>query len=179
MSRIGKKPIDIPDGVEVKKEGNTVIVKGPKSTLSQVVSQDIAVEIKDKQVMLSPATEVDNVSAQWGLYRMLVSNMVEGVSKGFQKVLEIIGVGYKAEVKGKDLNISVGYSKPVLFKAVDGVTYKTEGPTKIIVEGVDKQKVGQVAADIRSIRPPEPYKGKGIRYSGEHVRRKAGKSAIK
>ncbi|MBD3344870.1 MAG: 50S ribosomal protein L6 [Chitinivibrionales bacterium] len=179
MSRLGKLPVVIPDGVEVKKEGRSVVVKGPKSRLTQNVSEKINVEIKDKEVILSPVSEDGELKAEWGLYRVLINNMVTGVSTGFQRVLEIIGVGYKAELKGNDLNISVGYSKPVLFKAVEGVTYKTEGPTKIIIEGADKQKVGQVAANIRAIRPPEPYKGKGIRYQNEYVRRKAGKSAAK
>ncbi|MBD3322326.1 MAG: 50S ribosomal protein L6 [Chitinivibrionales bacterium] len=179
MSRIGKRPVDIPDGVEVKQEGRTVTVKGPKSTLSQDVSENIKVEINEKQVVLTPVAQGPKVGADWGLYRMLIGNMVKGVTSGFSRRLEIIGVGYKAELKGKDLSLSVGYSKPVLFTAPEGITFTVEAPTKFVVEGIDNQKVGQVAADIRAIRPPEPYKGKGIRYEGEQVKRKAGKSAAK
>ncbi len=179
MSRIGKLPVKIPSGVQVKIDGQRVEVKGAKGTLSREIPSELKVEVKENAVFVTTAIEADNTKALWGLFRVLIDNMVVGVSSGYKKELEIVGVGYKAELKGKDLNIAAGLSNTVLFKARPGLDYKTEGPTKIVIEGIDKEKVGQAAADIRRIRPPEPYKGKGIRYLGEHIRRKAGKTAGK
>lgn len=179
MSRLGKIPVAIPNGVQVKLDGQRIEIKGAKGTLTRVVPDKLTVEVKDNAIHLAPNSTDEDVKAFWGLYRVLISNMVTGVSAGFKIELEIQGVGYKAELKGKDLNISAGFSSPVLFKARPGVTFTVEGGVKIAVEGLDNQAVGQAAADIRRIRPPEPYKGKGIRYLGEAVRRKAGKAAGK
>ncbi|MBD3393731.1 MAG: 50S ribosomal protein L6 [Chitinivibrionales bacterium] len=179
MSRVGKVPIKLPDGVEVTVAGRMVTVKGPKGRLEQPVSNDVKVEVADGMVRCTPAAETDTVAANWGLYRVLISNMVTGVSQGFTKNLEIVGVGYRAELKGTALALHVGYSHPVVVEPHDGITFGVQGPTKISVSGIDKQTVGQVAANIRGVRPPEPYKGKGIRYAGEHVRRKAGKAGAK
>lgn len=178
MSRIGKLPITIPDDVEINISDNTVIVKGPKGSLSQEISNDIKVDIdkEKKQMNVLPMSEGKKQNGMWGLYRVLINNMVTGVTTGFKKILEIQGIGYKAEKKGSNLLVSAGHSHPVLFMASEGISLDTDTPTKIIVSGIDKQRVGQVAADIRNIRPPEPYKGKGIRYEGEYVRRKAGKT---
>jgi large subunit ribosomal protein L6 len=172
-------PVKIPSGVQVTVNGRKVETKGTKGTLTCDFPNELNVEVKENAVHVTPAAETENVKALWGLFRMLVDNMIIGVSKGYRKELEIVGVGYKAEMKGKDINILAGYSSPVLFKAPKGVNFAVENQTKIIVEGKDKQAVGQAAADIRRIRPPEPYKGKGIRYSGEQIRRKAGKAAGK
>lgn len=179
MSRIGKIPVNIPTGVQVSINGQMVEVKGTKGTLSREVPKDLNVEFKNNEISITPATENDNVKALWGLYRVLIDNMVIGVSQGYRKDLEIHGVGYKAEMKGKDLNISVGYSSPKYFKVPAGLTFAVENLTKIVIQGIDKETVGQAAADIRRIRPPEPYKGKGIRYLGEQIRRKEGKAAGK
>jgi large subunit ribosomal protein L6 len=179
LSRLGRIPVAIPAGVQVKVDGQKVEIKGAKGTLTRVIVPEIKVEIKDKTLHFSPAAEGDQVSALWGLSRMLVANMVTGVSEGYRKELEIVGVGYKAELKGKDLQISAGYSKPVLYKSRPGVSCTVEGTTKIVVQGADKETVGQTAAEIRKIRKPEPYKGKGIKYAGERIRRKAGKVAGK
>ena len=179
MSRLGKIPVAIPSGVQVKVDGSRIEIKGAKGTLDRDITSKLKVEVKDNLIHFSPASEAEDVKALWGLSRVLVYNMVEGVTQGFKRELEIVGVGYKAELKGKDLNISVGYSSPVLFKARNGITYAVEGPNKIVITGIDKQAVGQTAAEIRRIRKPEPYKGKGIRYAGEAVRRKAGKAAGK
>ncbi len=179
MSRIGKMPIKVPDGVEINISDNTISVKGPKGSLSQEISNDIKVDFnkEEKQLNLSILLADDKKQkSMWGLYRVLIDNMVTGVTSGFKKALEIQGIGYKAEKKGSNLLISAGYSHPVLFIADDGISLDAESPTKIVVSGIDKQKVGQTASEIRSIRPPEPYKGKGIRYEGEYVRRKAGKT---
>jgi large subunit ribosomal protein L6 len=177
MSRIGKQPIPIPDGVEVKVDGLVVSVKGPRGQLSQEISELIGVEIEDSQLIVSAVNESREARAFHGLYRTLISNMVVGVSEGFSKALEIVGVGYRAAVNGKDLEMQLGYSHPVLVKAEDGISFEVPVQTQIIVHGIDKQRVGQVAADIRKWRKPEPYKGKGIRYQGEVVRRKQGKAA--
>ena len=179
MSRLGKIPVAVPQGVQVKVDGQKVDVKGAKGALSRVLPPEIKAEVKDGNVHFSPAKEGDNVSALWGLNRVLVANMIEGVSKGYRKELEIVGVGYKAELKGKDLSIAVGYSGPKVYKATPGITFTVENQTKIVIDGLDKEKVGEVAAEIRKIRKPEPYKGKGIKYLGEHIRRKAGKVAGK
>jgi large subunit ribosomal protein L6 len=179
LSRLGKIPVAIPSGVQVKVNGLKIDVKGSKGALSRVLPPEIKAEVKDNEVHFTPALENENTGALWGLNRVLVDNMITGVSKGYRKELEIVGVGYKAELKGKDLNILAGYSSPRLFKAVPGITFGVEGQTKISIEGIEKDKVGEVAAEIRKIRKPEPYKGKGIKYVGEHIRRKAGKVAGK
>jgi len=179
LSRIGKVPVKIPGGVQVSVVGQKIEVKGSKGTLSREFPRDLKIEVKDNQVFVSPAIQSENVKALWGLYKVLIDNMVIGVSQGYKKTLEIVGVGYKAELKGKDLSVAAGFSSPKLFKARQGVTFTVDGGTKITVEGIDKELVGQAAADIRRIRPPEPYKGKGIRFLDEKIRRKAGKTAGK
>jgi large subunit ribosomal protein L6 len=177
MSRIGRKPIAIPGGVEVNVEGSHVVVKGPKATLERDVHPDMRVRVADGEVVVERPSDDRAHRALHGLTRSLIANMVEGVTSGFSKTLEIQGVGYRAAAKGSDIEIAVGYSHPVLVKAPKGITFELPAPTKIVISGADKQAVGQVAADIRSLRPPDSYKGKGIRYSGEYVRRKAGKAA--
>lgn len=181
MSRIGKKPVSIPEGVSIELNNNVITVKGPKGSLSQELSSDVTVTVNDQERVLTvaPVSDEKKSWAQWGLYRILIHNMVTGVSSGFQKVLEIEGIGYKAEMKGSNLLVSAGYSHPIMYMPHEGVTLGTDGPSKIVVSGINKQIVGQVAAEIRKIRPPEPYKGKGIRYQGEHIIRKAGKTGIK
>jgi large subunit ribosomal protein L6 len=179
LSRIGKKPVQIPKGVEVKIEGQKLTVKGPKGIITKNVHPLIKVSVEDNAVMCSGDIADPVSKSVWGLWRVLIWNMIEGVATGYRKILDIQGVGYKAEMKGKDLNIAVGYSHPVIVKAPEGITFKTETATRIVVEGIDKQVVGQVTADIRLFRGPEPYKGKGIRYLGERVRRKVGKAAGK
>jgi large subunit ribosomal protein L6 len=179
LSRIGKKPIPIPKGVEVKIAGNRVTVKGPKGTLEKTVDPCLQVKVENNEIIFTGDLASSTSKSLWGLWRMLMCNMVEGVTTGYRKLLEIQGVGYKADVKGKDLNVVVGYSHPVLIKAEPGISFKCETPTKILIEGIDKQLVGQVTSEIRLIRGPEPYKGKGIRYQNEHVRRKVGKAAGK
>jgi large subunit ribosomal protein L6 len=179
LSRIGKKPIPIPSGVDVKIEGQLVTVKGPKGTLSRTIPQGIAAEMAEQSVRCEPTVENKDSKAMWGLARMLISNMIVGVAEGYKKELEVVGVGYRAETKGKALSVAVGFAAPVEIPAVDGITFSTDGPNKIMVEGIDKEVVGRVAAEVRKIRPPEPYNGKGIRYAGEHIVRKAGKAAGK
>jgi large subunit ribosomal protein L6 len=179
LSRIGKLPIVVPGKVEVTLKGREVLVKGPLGSLSQTISDDIKVELNDGIISCTPVRDDSALSAQWGLYRVLINNMVTGVSVGFKKVMTMIGVGYRAELMGKDLVINIGLSHPVRVCPPQGITFAVEGPTKIIVSGIDKQAVGQVAAEIRKTRPPEPYKGKGIRYEGEEVHRKAGKTGVK
>lgn len=179
MSRIGKLPVKIPQGVEVSIAGQRIEIKGSKGTLVRNYPDELYVEVKDNEVHVAPKVENKNTKALWGLYRVLINNMVIGVSQGYKRDLEIVGVGYKAELKGKDLAVSVGFASPKPFKAPEGITFKLDSPNKITIQGIDKQAVGQVAADIRRIRPPEPYKGKGIRYMGEQVRRKVGKAAGK
>ena len=181
MSRIGKKPIEIPDGVEIIQSEFDITVKGPKGSLTQKISKDIIVtyDKKNRRILCDPRSNNKKLRAQWGLYRMLVYNMVLGVTTGFEKTLIITGVGYKAEMRGSMLQISVGHSHPVLFMPSDGISLGVDGPLKIKVSGIDKQKVGQIAAEIRSVRPSEPYKGKGIRYENETIIRKAGKTGAK
>jgi len=176
MSRIGKAPIELPKGVEVTIKGHHVTVKGPKGQLERETRPEIDIEVKDGEVILTRSSEEKQVRAYHGLTRALVANMVIGVSEGYRKALEIVGVGYRADVRGSSLVLNVGYSHEVEYPQPDGITITTPTQTQIVVEGIDKQKVGQVAAELRSVRPPEPYKGKGIRYEGEHVRRKAGKT---
>lgn len=178
MSRIGKEPVPIPDGVEVALRDDRVIVTGPKGELSQRVPGGITVEVSDGQVVVTRASDHREHRSLHGLTRSLIANMVTGVATGYQRRLEIVGVGYRAQARGSDgLTIQAGYSHPVEVQAPQGVTFEVPTPTRITVSGADKQLVGQVAADIRAIRRPEPYKGKGIRYEGEQVRRKAGKAA--
>jgi len=179
LSRLGKIPVAIPAGVQVKVDGQKVETKGSKGTLTRLLPPEIKAEVKEGKVHFSPTVDRENVKSLWGLNRVLVDNMIIGVSQGYRKVLEIVGVGYKAELKGKDLLISVGYSRPIPVKAPKGITYTVDNQTKIIIDGCDKELVGQTAAEIRTIRPPEPYKGKGVKYAGEHIRRKAGKIAGK
>ncbi len=180
MSRIGKKPVHIPQGVEITLSDGKTSVKGPKGTLSQKISDDINITIdKENNILnITPVSNDKKIWSKWGLYRVLINNMIIGVTKGFQKALEMEGVGYRAAMKDKKLQISAGYSQPVIFNPGEGITLAVEGVSKIIVSGIDKQLVGQTAADIRSIRPPEPYKGKGIHYQGEHIIRKAGKTGL-
>ncbi len=176
MSRIGNQPIELPQGVEVKVDGTTVRVKGPKGQLERQVRPEVKVAVEDGQVVVTRSSDVKQHRAYHGLTRALVANMVEGVSAGFRKGLEIVGVGYRADKRGKDLVLTVGYSHEVKYPQPEGIDISTPTQTTIVVEGIDKQKVGQVAAELRAVRPPEPYKGKGIRYEGEQVRRKAGKT---
>ncbi len=179
MSRIGKHPVPVPAGVTVTVNGSTVTVKGPKGELTRTFHPDIAVAVQGAEVVVSRPSDEAQHKALHGLSRTLVANMVEGVTKGFTKVLEIQGVGYKAETKPYGVNLVVGYSHQVPFHAPAGVKISVENNTVVRIEGADKEKVGQVAAEIRLVRPPEPYKGKGIRYQGEQVRRKAGKTGAK
>ena len=179
MSRIGKKPIDIPQGVEVKVEGQKVIAKGPLGEEAVNVRSEIKVELKDNQVVLTKVVDSKEADALYGLSRTLVANAVHGVKEGFVKNLEIQGVGYRANMEGKNLNMALGYSHPVIVEPPAGITITVEANTKITVKGSNKQTVGDVAAYIRAKRPPEVYKGKGIRYEGEYVRRKAGKAGKK
>lgn len=176
MSRIGKKPIPIPKNVKVGINENTISVEGPKGKLAYEVHPDIKVAIKEEQVTVSGNSDEKSVMSLHGLSRTLINNMIIGVTSGFQKDLEIIGVGFRAQVSGKKLIMQLGFSHPVEFHIPDGIVIETPKPTQIIVKGIDKQKVGEVAAEIRKFYPPEPYKGKGIRYVGEYVRKKVGKT---
>ena len=178
MSRIGKRPIQIPEGVEVKIEDQKVTVKGPKGELTCEVASEILVEKKDNQLQLSPKKKTKKTRALWGLWRALLQNAVIGVSSGFEKKLEIVGVGYRAEMRGDKLILNVGYSHPVEFPLPADVKAQVEGNI-ITVSGIDKQRVGEIAAQIRKVRKPEPYKGKGIKYVDEVIRRKEGKAAVK
>ena len=178
MSRIGKAPINLPAGVEVKYDDDAVVVKGPKGSLSQLIDPRIGISIDDGVVTVSRDSEDREVRALHGLSRALIANMVLGVSDGYSKELQAVGVGYRGALKGKTLELQVGYSHPVAIEAPEGITFEVPEPTKFIVSGIDKQLVGQVAANIRAVRPPEPYKGKGIRYADEYVRRKAGKAGV-
>jgi large subunit ribosomal protein L6 len=177
MSRIGRKPIPVPDAVTVEVAPGRVAVKGPKGELAQALSADMKVEQADGLVTVERPTNRGEHRALHGLTRSLIANMVQGVTEGFEKRLEIQGVGYRAQLKGKNLEMALGYSHPVAIEAPEGIEFEVPQPTEVIVRGIDKQLVGQVAADIRKRRPPEPYKGKGIRYRGEHVARKVGKRA--
>ena len=179
MSRIGRKPIPVPGNVTITVDGNTVRVKGPKGELSYTMRPEVRVRLENGTAYVERAQETKQARALHGLTRALVANMVTGVTTGFRRTLEIIGVGYKAEKRGKSLVLNVGYSHPVEYPEPAGVTLTAPTPTSIVVEGTDKQQVGQVAAELRAVRPPEPYKGKGIRYQGEQVRRKAGKTGGK
>jgi large subunit ribosomal protein L6 len=177
MSRIGKKPVPVPDGVDVTIEPELVRVKGPRGELQERVSRDLVIERADGEILVKRPTDRGEHRALHGLTRSLIANMVEGVTNGFEKRLEIQGVGYRAALRGRDIELSVGYSHGVSIKAPDGIEFDVPVPTQIIVRGSSKQAVGEIAARIRKVRPPEPYKGKGIRYADEHVARKVGKRA--
>jgi large subunit ribosomal protein L6 len=177
MSRIGKRPIEVPAGVTVTVDPGRVTVHGPKGELRQVVPQRISIAQEDGTITVTRPTERGDDRALHGLTRTLVANMVEGVTKGFEKRLEIQGVGYRAAMSGSNLELQVGYSHPVRITPRQGIEFEVPAPTQVVVRGIDKQLVGQTAAEIRKVRPPEPYKGKGIRYEGEFVRRKVGKRA--
>jgi large subunit ribosomal protein L6 len=177
MSRIGKAPISVPSGVDITIDGNVVAVKGPKGRLSTALSPEIIVSLADGVISVSRPSDAGRHRALHGLSRTLVANMVTGVTAGFEKRLEIVGVGYRAILKGQDLEIQAGFSHPVVVTPPEDIEFEVPVPTQIVVRGIDKQQVGQVAANIRAIRKPEPYKGKGIRYQGEVVRRKVGKRA--
>lgn len=179
MSRIGKKPIEIPSGVEITIDGQAVTAKGPLGTETVKVRPEIAVKIEDNHIILSKVGQTRETDALFGLSRTLVANAVHGVKEGFEKKLEIQGVGYRANMEGKNLNLALGYSHPVVVEPPAGITISVEANTKISVKGSNKQTVGDVAAFIRSKRPPEVYKGKGVRYEGEYIRRKAGKAGKK
>ena len=179
MSRIGRLPVVIPQGVTVSKEGNTVTVKGPKGTLSREVRPQISVEIKDNEVILTRSSDDKEIRGYHGPYRQLIHNMVVGVSQGYTKTLVINGVGYKAEMGKGFVTLSLGYSTTIDYVIPEGINIAVEGPTKLVITGVDKERVGQTAAEIRSLRGPEPYKGKGIKYETENIRRKVGKSGGK
>jgi large subunit ribosomal protein L6 len=177
MSRIGRKPIPVPAGVEIQIEPELVTVKGPKGELSERIPRDITVVQEGEELLVTRPTDRGEHRSLHGLTRSLVANMVEGVTDGFEKTLEIQGVGYRAALKGSDLTLALGYSHPVEIPAPDGISFDVPQPTSVIVKGISKQLVGETAAKIRKSRPPEPYKGKGIRYEGEHVIRKVGKRA--
>jgi large subunit ribosomal protein L6 len=179
MSRIGKRPVEIPDKVTVTLDGQSVAVKGPKGELSRVLPPEVVLEQQDKTIVVSRRDESRNARQRHGLCRTLVANMVEGVSQGFERKLQIIGVGYRAQVQGKNLILNVGYSNPVTIEPPEGIQVAVDGNTNVIVSGISKEVVGNTAARIRAVRPPEPYKGKGIRYEGEYVRRKVGKAGKK
>jgi large subunit ribosomal protein L6 len=176
MSRIGRMPVTIPSGVDVTIDGREVTVSGPKGKLSLTVAEPIEVSQGDGVVTVTRPTDEGRVRALHGLSRTLVANMVTGVTEGYRKTLEIVGVGYRVQARGADLEFSLGYSHPVTVTAPDGITLRVETPTRLVVEGIDKQQVGEVAANIRKLRKPDPYKGKGVRYSGEQIRRKVGKA---
>lgn len=177
MSRVGNAPVDLPDGVDIKVSGdNVVTVKGPKGELSQEISKDIKVNIDDKQLTVTRSSDVKEHRSLHGLSRALINNMVVGVTNGFEKKLEIVGVGYRAAKQGKKLVLNLGYSHPIEMEDPEGIETEVDGTNTIIVKGIDKQKVGAYAANIREKRSPEPYKGKGVRYADEHVRIKEGKS---
>jgi len=179
MSRIGRKPVPVPSGVTVDVKGTSVKVKGPKGELEREFRPEMTIEFAADTLTVNRSSDAKRERALHGLTRALLANMVEGVSAGYKRNLEIVGVGYKAEKKGSTLVLSVGYSHQVQYPEPDGIRISTPAPTQITVEGADKERVGQVAAEIRAVRPPEPYKGKGIRYQGEQVRRKAGKAGAK
>ncbi|HEY7768818.1 50S ribosomal protein L6 [Longimicrobium sp.] len=179
MSRIGRRPIPVPAGVDVTIDGNTVRVKGPRGELSRTLHSDVIVRRQDGEILVERPSDEPRFRALHGLSRTLVANMIDGVTTGFTKTLEIVGVGYRAETKPFGLTLSLGYSHPIEYKAPEGITLRAATPTVVEVSGTNKEVVGQVAAEIRSLRPPEPYKGKGVKYQGEVIRRKAGKAGGK
>ncbi len=176
MSRIGKMPVTVPSGVSIDIDGRSVKVKGPKGELNRDFHERVSIKLDEGDAVVERLDDTRESRALHGLSRALLANMVEGVSEGFKKELEVVGVGYRAALKGRDLEMQLGFSHPVSFAAPEGITFEVPEATKIVITGIDKELVGQVAANIRKIRPPEPYKGKGVRYSGEHIRRKAGKA---
>jgi large subunit ribosomal protein L6 len=176
MSRIGRMPVVVPAGVDVTVSGRDVTVKGPKGTLSLQVTQPIEVRQDDGQILVSRPSDEGEIRALHGLSRSLIANMVTGVTSGYAKTLEIVGVGYRVQARGRNLEFALGYSHPVLVEPPEGISFRVETPTRFVVEGIDKQQVGEVAANIRKLRKPDPYKGKGVRYAGEQIRRKAGKA---
>src|SRR5574341_1750052 len=176
MSRVGRMPIEVPKGVEVRVDGVTGTVKGPKGELVRDILPEITIQQEDGRLLVKRPSDQQRHRAMHGLTRTLVDNMVRGVSEGFSKTLEMQGVGYRAQMQGRDLQLSIGFSHPVSVPPPPGIEFEVEGTSRIVVKGINKEQVGQVAADVRKIRPPEPYKGKGIRYLGEYVRRKAGKA---
>ncbi|MGI6269272.1 MAG: 50S ribosomal protein L6 [Candidatus Howiella sp.] len=176
MSRIGRKPIAIPAGVEVKINGSEVTVKGPKGTLTDSFNKDMVISVEGSEILVTRPSDDKEHRALHGLTRTLIANMVEGVTTGFKKELEVNGVGYRVQKQGKDLVMNLGFSHQVIVSEVDGITIDVPNPNAIVISGADKQRVGQFAAEIREKRPPEPYKGKGIKYAGEHIRRKEGKA---
>jgi len=175
MSRIGKKPVMIPEGVTATVEGQTVTAKGPKGELHFVVNKEVLVKMEEGAISVDPRDQTKGARSKWGMSRTMVSNILEGVKDGFEKKLEINGVGYRAAMQGKDVQLSLGFSHEVVYKVPEGVTVACTKPTELVITGIDKQKVGQVAAEIRSYRPPEPYKGKGVKYADETIFRKEGK----
>ncbi len=176
MSRIGRMPVAIPGGVDVTINGREVVVKGPKGSLSRQIAAPIEVAQADGSITVTRPSDEGEVRALHGLSRSLIANMVTGVTEGYHKTLEIVGVGYRVQAKGQDLEFALGFSHPVPVRAPDGITFRVETPTRFVVEGIDKQQVGEVAANIRKLRKPDPYKGKGVRYQGEQIRRKVGKA---
>ena len=175
MSRIGRKAVAVPSGVTANVEGQTVKVKGPKGTLQVVLPDDVTAKVESGGVKVDPRNDTKRARSMWGTSRTLVNNLVTGVTKGYERKLEITGVGYRAALQGKNLQIALGYSHDVIYPVPDGIAIATPKPTEIVVSGIDKQKVGQVAAEIRAFRPPEPYKGKGVKYAGEQISLKEGK----
>jgi large subunit ribosomal protein L6 len=175
MSRIGNKAVTVPTGVTANVEGQTVKVKGPKGALQLVLADDVLISMDKGLIKIEPRSETKRARSLWGTSRTQVANLINGVTKGFEEKLEITGVGYRAAVQGKSLNLQLGFSHDVNFKIPEGITIATPKPTEIMITGIDKQKVGQVAAEIRGYRPPEPYKGKGVKYAGEYIFRKEGK----
>ncbi len=175
MSRIGKKPISVPAGVTASVEGQTVKAKGPKGELSYVVNDEVLVKMEEDAVVVTPADQSQDARSKWGMSRTNIENIMLGVTNGFERRLEINGVGYRAAMQGKNLQLALGFSHDVIFEAPDGITLACPKPTEIIITGIDKQQVGQVAAKIREFRPPEPYKGKGVKYAEERIVRKEGK----
>jgi large subunit ribosomal protein L6 len=175
MSRVGRKVINIPSGVELKQEGNKITVKGPKGQLEREFSPEITVKVENGDINVTRPNDLPDIRALHGTTRAVLNNMIVGVSQGFEKKLELVGVGYRVQAAGKGLTLSLGFSHPVEIEAVEGITFKVEGNTKISVEGINKELVGQIAANIRAKRPPEPYKGKGVKYADEQIRRKEGK----
>ena len=179
MSRIGKKPIAVPQGVKIALEGTTVRAEGPKGKLSQSIPSELSVSMDSNVLTVARSSDHRNVRALHGLTRSLLANMVHGVKDGFERKLEIVGIGYRCQLQGKALQLALGYSHPIEYRAPQGIKLTAPVPTQIVVEGANKEVVGQVAAEIRSLRPPEPYKGKGVKYVGEQIRRKAGKAGGK
>jgi large subunit ribosomal protein L6 len=175
MSRVGKKPVPLPAGVTANVEGQTVNVKGPKGLMQLVVHGDVGVEVGGGNITVQPRSDTQRARAMWGTYRALLANLVTGVTKGFEEKLEITGVGYRAQLQGRTLTVALGFSHDIVYTVPEGITVTVPKPTEIVINGIDRQKVGQVSAEIRSYRPPEPYKGKGVKYAGEYVFRKEGK----